>query len=296
MKKIKHIFEYILLQIFGAFIRLFPLSFVRHAASALADFIYVFIPIRKKIVIDNLTQSFKGTKTKGEINDIARKVYRQFAKTFFEIILFPKFRKSEILEMVDFENRHLLDNAVKKGGGAVLVGSHFCNWELMGIALSNFYPITFVVGEQSNKLTDNLLNSYRTSKGIKTIPLKFALRGVMRTLKNNEFVAIISDQDAHEDGVFVEFFGRPASTPKAPAAFALRAGCPIFTGHIIRKNSRFHVIFDEVPKPEPSGSEEKDIENYTSAYTKIIESYCRKYPDHWFWMHRRWKTKKLLRV
>lgn len=292
MKKLRHYIEYGFLISFGFFLRLFSLSFVRFLAKRFADLVFYIIPVRKAVTINNLTNAFKNEKTPAEIRRIARKAYQQFAQTFFELIYLPKLAREDILKLVTFQNLHFLDQALKNKRGAILVGAHFGNWELMGIALSAHYPMTFVVGEQTNKLTDQLLNSYRIAKGVKIIPLKFALRGVMKTLKNNEFVALISDQDAHENGAFVDFFGTPASTPKAAAQFAIRQDCPIITGHCIRMNGGFHVIFNEVPRPQSTGDSEKDVENYTAAFTKIIEDYCRRHPDHWFWMHKRWKTKK----
>ncbi|MCX5782824.1 MAG: lysophospholipid acyltransferase family protein, partial [Elusimicrobia bacterium] len=124
--------------------------------------------------------------------------------------------------------------------------------------------------------------------------MKVALRGVMQALKKNEFVAMLADQDAHEIGTFVNFFGRPASTPKGPAAFALRADCPMIFSIIIRKNDKFIAKFETVPKPASIGDEEKDIQNYTQVYTTMLENYCREYPENWFWLHRRWKTKQTL--
>lgn len=292
MKKIRHYIEYYFLLIFGFVLRLFPLNMVRYFAIRLADFAFYFIPIRKKVTLDNLSKAFEGQKTADEINVIARKAYRQFSQTLFELIYFPRLDKETITKMVSFENLPLLEKAVKNGKGAVLVGSHFGNWELMAVAVSAHYPLTLIVGEQTNKLVDNVLNSYRIQKGLKIVPLKFALRGVMKALKANEFVAVVSDQDAHENGAFVDFFGRPASTPKAAAQFALRLGCPIITGHNVRENGKFKVIINEAPIPELTGDLEKDVLNYTAVYTKIIENHCRQYPDHWFWMHRRWKTRK----
>ena len=112
----------------------------------------------------------------------------------------------------------------------------------------------------------------------------------MKTLKSNEFVAIISDQDAHANGFFVNFFSRPASTPKAAALFSLRAGCPLITGHCIRNSDGYVVVFDKIEPPAPSGDEQEDAKNLTALYTSKIESYVRANPDHWFWMHKRWKT------
>ena len=293
MKKIQHLIEYVSLRAFGAAARLLPLSTARFLARRLADFVFYCAPIRKEVVIDNLTSAFGGEKSPDEIMKIAHGVYTQFAQTMIELIFFPKIDKAELEKLVKFDNIEILAPMFKEGKGAILVGSHFCNWELMAAAFALHYPLTLVVGQQKNALVDALLNSLRLKMGVNIVPLKVSLRGVAKALKNNEFVALVSDQDAHEDGVFVDFFGRPASTPKGAAVFALRFDCPLVMGQIIRNGTAFRVVFEIVPKPHDTGDEQENIRLYTAAYTKILEKYIRQYPDHWFWMHKRWKTKKI---
>jgi KDO2-lipid IV(A) lauroyltransferase len=293
MKKAQHLIEYVALRCFSAVVRCLPLSFDRFLARRLADIVFYLVPIRKKVVLRNLTDAYNGTKNSDEIAHIAHRCYRQFAQTMIELTCFPRWGRSDISALVEIEGLDVVEQVRRLGKGGVFVGAHFGNWELMGAALALHAPVSFVVGKQENSRVDDLLNSFRVQKGIKLIPLKLALRGVMRVLKDNGFIAILADQDAHADGAFVDFFGRPASTPRGPALFALRAGCPLVTGHIFRRSDgRFKVIFEIVPKPEPSGDETKDIEAYTAAHVRILERYCRQYPDHWFWMHRRWKTKQ----
>lgn len=172
--------------------------------------------------------------------------------------------------------------------GAILVGAHFGNWELMGIRLALEFPIDFVIGQQENLKADQLLNLPRKMFGIGLIPLKNALRQVLLSLQNKRYVAILADQDAHENGVFVPFFGRPASTPRGPAVFAQHSRVPLIVGTIVRDSPcKFRVFLDRIPLPDNKNF----IYEYTAAYTRKIEDYCRKYPDHWFWFHRRWKTK-----
>lgn len=291
MKKLQHIIEYITLTAFAAFIRLFPLDFARFCARALADFIFFCLPIRKKVVIDNLAAAFGTEKTPSEIRAIARATYRQSAQTMMEIIFFPKLGKDGVAKLVTFDNLAIAEIALKQGKGAILVGSHFCNWEVMGAAIARHFPLTMIVGQQKNTMVDELLNSYRLLMGVKLVPLKVSLRGVAKALKSNESVALVSDQDAHEDGVFVDFFGRPASTPKGAALFALRFDCPLIMGHIFREGGAFRVVFDVVPKPADTSDEAEAVQRYTASYTKILESYIRKTPENWFWMHKRWKTK-----
>ena len=290
MKKLRHAIEYYSLASFTAIIRILPLAAARFIARRLADIVWYLIPIRKKVVLGNLAASLPE-KSKTELKRIARGAYAQFAQTMMELLFFPTLSPQDIGRMMTIENREVLDNALRRGKGAVLVGAHFGNWELMGAALAQSYPISFVIGRQQNGRVDDLLNSYRVGKGIKLIPLKMALRGVLRALKNNELIAILADQDAHEDGAFVNFFGRPASTPRGPAMFALRAGCPLIMGTCIRReDGTFRIIMEEVPHPA-DGSEEAMITAYTAGFTSLLEKHTRAHPTHWFWLHRRWKTR-----
>jgi len=293
MKKLRHKLEYYSLAIFTALIRLLPLAAARFIARRLADIVWYVVPIRKNVVLANLAASFPE-KSRRELSGIAHGAYTQFAQTMVELLFFPKLSAQDISQMTTIENREVLDNALRRGKGAVLVGAHFGNWELMGAALAQAYPVSFVIGRQQNGKVDDLLNGYRLGKGIKLIPLKMALRGVLRALKSNEFVAILADQDAHEDGAFVNFFGRPASTPKGPAMFAMRAGCPLIMGTCVRRpGGKFSIIMDELPAPA-TGDEETMITAYTAAFTTLLESYTRENPGHWFWLHRRWKTRQLV--
>ena len=294
MKKIQREVEYILLVVIGSLLRLLPLCIVRFMARLIANFAYLFVPIRKKVVLSNLRNAFSKEKSEKEICTIAKANYRQFATTFMELAYFPKIKKQELLNIVRFKGFEYVDKAINEGKGAVLVGSHFCNWEIMGAAIAQKYPLTFVIGQQENSKVDDLLNEYREEKGLKLVALKFSLRGVMKALKANELIAILADQDAHQDGVFVNFFGRPASTPKGPAVFALRQNCPMIAGHIFRaKDGKFDVEFEVVPKPQEQNNDDL-VGAYMANFTKILEKNVRKAPDNWFWMHKRWKTKPQL--
>jgi KDO2-lipid IV(A) lauroyltransferase len=172
------------------------------------------------------------------------------------------------------------------------VAGHFGSWELMGAAVSQRgYPLDFLVGEQHNLLVDNLMNDYRRSMGIGIIKMGVAAKGIMKALKENRFVAMLSDQDAGSDGTVVEFFHRPASTPKGPAAFALKMDAPIIMAFIIRESKKKQRIVIEKPMfGERTSDKEEDIRKLTQTYTQKLEEYIIKYPDHWFWPHRRWKS------
>lgn len=291
-KKIQHYIEYISLVSFMALLHLLPVSAARKISVLFAKTAFTFIPIRKKHIIDSLSAAFPDKK-QDEIINIAKDVYIRFANTIVEIMFFKKMSKQQLKEMVNFQNLYLLEKAKKDGKGAILLSAHFGNWELLAISFAQRAPLSVIVAQQENLLVDKLIDDIRSGKGYKTIYKdNMAFKWVLKALKRNEFVAILADQDAGRQGVFVPFFGRYASTAKGPAVFALRAGCPVYASFCSRQqDGRYIATFQEIEKPD-TGDEEKDIEIIMSKYSEILQENIERNPSSWFWFHRRWKTKK----
>jgi KDO2-lipid IV(A) lauroyltransferase len=289
-RKIKHRFEYWVILLLGALIRAIP----RRLALALGSFLgwaaFDVLRIRRKVTMINLQNSLGGRKD--ELVNIGRRAYRNFARSMTEYSLFPSLSKAEILSLVELQGAENFESTLAAGRGAIVVAGHFGSWELMGAAVSQMgYPVDFLVGEQHNLLVDGMMNDYRTRMGIGIIKMGAAAKGILKALSANRLVAMLSDQDAGSDGTVVQFFDRPASTPKGPAAFALKMNCPIIMAFIIRENSgKQRIVLEKPIFGKRTGDKEEDIRNLTQAYTGLLEDYIRRYPDHWFWPHRRWKS------
>ena len=290
--KTKHKVEYWITYLLGKIFRILPYRVALSFGSFLGFLAFDVFRIRRKVTLINLKNSLGDQKNVNELKKIGRDAYRNIGRSLVEYSLFPSLNKERISRMVEFEGAENFDEALRGGRGAIVVAGHFGSWELMGAATcQKGYPVDFLVGEQHNILVDNLMNDYRKYMGIGIIKMGAAAKGVIKALKNNRFVAMLSDQDAGNDGTVVDFFNRPASTPKGPAAFALKTNAPIIMGFIIRKNNRRQKIIIEKPLfIEKSKNKEDDIRNLTQAYTTVLEEYVRRYPDHWFWPHRRWKS------
>jgi KDO2-lipid IV(A) lauroyltransferase len=154
--------------------------------------------------------------------------------------------------------------------------------------------MSVLVAKQANPLIDELMNSVRTRQnGYKTISRDGnPYREVLKALKRNEFVAVLSDQDGGRQGCFVDFFGRPSSTPKGAALFALRGGSPLITAFGVRQpDATTKTYLEEIPPPN-TGDMEKDIETICAIYSQRLENFVRLYPEQWFWFHKKWKTKQ----
>lgn len=292
LRRIRHRIEYLFTAALGTIVQVLPYQTSLYLGSFLGDLAFSLFGIRRRVTLDNLRRAFGQKLNENDIKKIAREAYRNIGRGFVEYAMFPTLSKKSLDKLIKFEGLEKVDQALKNKKGAVLVAGHFGSWELMGAAFrQKGYPIDFLVGEQHNLLVDNLMNKYRQLMGIGIIKMGAATRGVIKALRNNRFVAMLSDQDAGDDGTIVDFLGYPASTPKGPAAFALKTGAPIIMGFIIRQNNRRQkIIFEEPISIRKSKNRDEDIKNLTQAYTLLLEDYIRRYPDHWFWPHRRWKS------
>ena len=120
-----------------------------------------------------------------------------------------------------------------------------------------------------------------------------AKRKVLRSLRDGHVVAFVGDQNAWRGGVFVDFFGRPASTARGAAFFALRTGCPLIAAFMPQEEGfpqRYLLNIRRLPS-EPSGDMDDDVRRLTEAHTGLLEKEVRERPEQYFWQHRRWKTR-----
>jgi KDO2-lipid IV(A) lauroyltransferase len=289
--KFQNYIEFCGLKVIMIFIYFFPMRVALKIADFLALLMYHFIPFRKSHVKKELTLSFPN-KTSQEIEIIIKKLYKNFAKTVVGIMFMPKLKENKIKDMMIIDE-DLLKKTFEQGKGAVMMSAHFGNWELTAVSLAKRYPVSVIVADQSNHIVDEMMNNIRTKNGCNIISRddKFSTRKVLKALKNNEFVAILADQDESKNGVYVPFFGRMCSMPRGAALFALRARCPLLTGFgIYHKDGTMEVELKEIVLPN-TGDIHKDVEKVCLTYCQHLEQAVTRYPEQWLWFHKKWKTR-----
>jgi Kdo2-lipid IVA lauroyltransferase/acyltransferase len=269
-----------------------PLSLALFIGRRLGDCVYSILRIRRKVVIQNLTMVFGNDKSKAEIKHIAKYTYRNFGMTLMEFIRLPILTAEYIRNYTTFEGQEYLDLVLAQNRGGIIISGHFNNWELLGAAhtFSN-YKVTVYARKLRNAVVNDLVNGNRAKVGMNIISKPVATREIIKALKANHIIAFLIDQDARSHGIFVNFFGKPASTFRGPAAFAVRTKTPILSMFMTREHQAYHVIHIEPPLiPNPDADEEKEILRLTQLATNALETYIRRYPDQYFWFHKRWKT------
>jgi len=289
--QIQNHLEYFCLKVFCLFIRLAPLRLALWIGKALGVFAFSFLRIRKTVAIDNISSSFPE-KSFPEVIKIASNTYKIFGQNIIEFIRLPQMNHEYLEQKVTFVNESLLQQAFLTGKGTLCVSGHFGNWEIIAAAISaKGYPMIAVARDQRNPFANRMINEHRRAAGIETLQLGFALRGVLKSLRENKFVALLGDQDAHDEGTFIDFLGRPSSTAPGIAQFALKTKAPIVFGAAVRgKNGHHTVYLRNIDHHDLEGITEENVKILTQRHARALEEFVREWPDHWFWLHKRWKT------
>jgi len=276
--------------LFGLF-RALPPNAAFRTSDRVGDFLFDVARIRRDVTLANLRASFPE-KREAEIVEIGRACYRSFARTVAEFARLPGMTPAERAAAVDIAGREHFDAVIAMRRGAILLSGHFGNWEWLGSMFPALgQPTSFVVAEQHNRLVGDFMDRCRRRLGVEILSAERDLRGIMQALRSGALIAILADQDAGRDGIFVDFLGRPASTAVGPVRLARRFGVPILQGFAVRLadgRSRLDLL-PPILVPE-KGDEDHVTREYTEVWSRRLEEHVRRYPDHWFWMHRRWKT------
>ena len=247
----------------------------------------------RAITLENLTRAFPGTSSPPEVEALARAVFENLGRTAVDVARSDRLLRGSSPEAVRIDGLPRLQEARRRGKGVLMIGAHFGPWELLSlIAAIRYEPVHVVARPLDNPRLDDMLTALRERGGNRVILKRDAILAILQALRRGETVGIMIDQHISEkDGVVVPFFGRPASTVFAPALIAMRSGAAVLPVGIIREGrGRYRVrVAPEVPVRR-SGDLRADLVENTARFTAAIEALIRAHPDHWFWVHRRWKT------
>jgi KDO2-lipid IV(A) lauroyltransferase len=223
----------------------------------------------------------------------ARGVYAHFGRMILDILWLRGHSRDEVMSRLDVIGREHVEKAYSGRRGAIFVTAHLGNWEVIGLAHGwTFGPIEVIARPLDNPALDRRMCAFREMAGNRVVYKQDALRQVLRTLHAGGGVAILMDQNVQEkDGIFVDFFGRPAATTTVAAALAVKTGCALVPGHTtIGPDGRYRAVYDPPLQWTPSGDKQADIARLTQELTRVIEGWIRQHPEQWLWIHRRWKT------
>lgn len=287
--------EYLFFEAFSLLFKLLPISLSIRFGRFLGRVAYDRIGLRKGIIEKQLTATSGILGKQGtEAIDITRTGRESMAnagRALVEFLIRPPVRFFENDRRFHWEGLEKLVSLSNKKSGAILLTGHFSNWEWVGpcATLKNI-NVAYLIAHLHNPLVSRAVNRTREKWGIEVIDQKSGLLPALRKLRSGRFLGVLADQDAGRKGIFVPFLGIPSSTTRLPAFLSLNAGVPIVPLFMVSEGKRYLIKVEEPIWPDMSAGKDSEMIRLTEAFSEVIESYVIKYPEYWFWPHRRWKT------
>jgi KDO2-lipid IV(A) lauroyltransferase len=234
-------------------------------------------------------------KSEAERLEILREEYRSLGWQMAEFCQMSKYTAESASKFIRYEGLENYLAARAKGKGVLVVTGHLGAWEL-----SSFYhslmgmPMGMVIRRLDNPLVDAYVNRIRCLHGNRVIHKDDFARGLIASMRAGETVGILMDTNmTPPQGLFVPFFGIEACTASGLARVALRSGAAVLPGFLLWEESeqKYVLRFGEELELVRTGDAAENIVANTALFTAAIESYIRRYPGQWLWVHRRWKTR-----
>jgi KDO2-lipid IV(A) lauroyltransferase len=247
--------------------------------------------IRRRVVERQIAAAFPGL-DEADVRHMARAAYQHLGRASIETALLARLGRDAVLDLFEgVDEWSAVEEALSRGRGLIFVTGHLGNWELGGAYLAaRGVPLDAIARRMSNPLFDRYLTETRSRIGMVVVHDADAVRRTPRSLRDNRAVAFLADQGVLGlASTFVPFFGRPAKTPRGPAVFALRLQVPVVFGAAVRQPSgKYRLVFERVAV-EDTGDRDRDVDAIVARYTATLERWVRRYPEQYFWHHRRWR-------
>lgn len=270
-----------------------PLAWAYPAGAILGKIAYILDVRHRRDALDSLSIAFPNLSIK-EKKKITGDFFVFMVQSVLEILCF--LRNPEYLSSIRIQGRENLERALKKGKGVIIASAHLGSFPLISYKLAEEgYPVNLVLRPMRDEKAEAYFCKLINMAGINSIlsyPRRECINGIIQALRRNEIVVVHMDQNFGTGGVWVNFFGKLAATPVGPIVLALRTNAAVLPGYIYREAKGKHCV-NLLPQEELVTCEDKDETVLVNAVklTRLIETWIRKFPGQWGWIHRRWKSR-----
>ena len=287
-------FEYAAVWLVVKGLGLLPRPVARGLAVAVMRSLYALLPRLRKTAEINLRIAFL------DWNDAQRKavilgMLRSLGWMAAEFARFPKYTKENIERTIVLDGHENFLEGQRRGKGVLYLTGHIGAWELSSFAHAVYgYPLHYMARPIENSRIDSLINKYRCLSGNQPIFKNESARVTLKVLKEAGTIGILADQNTMpQEAVFVDFFGKAASTTTGIARLALHTDAAVVPGYAVwdKDLGKYRLRFEPPVELVRTGDPERDILENTQKFTKILEDVIRKYPEQWVWVHGRWNTR-----
>lgn len=271
-----------------------PRPAARWTAARFGAFLFRLRPVWRRVAMFNLQLAFPEW-SEVERARVVKLMVRNLGWLMAEFAHFPHYTRETIERVLVQDGFENFLAAERQGRGVLFLTGHLGAWELNPFAHALYHkPIRFLVRPIKNPGVDALVNRYRGLSGNRPIEKNESARVVLRVLRDEGTVGILADQNTTPaEAVFVSFFGLPAATTAGLARLARRTGAAVVPAHGYWDASlgKYRLRYEPALALERSADEEADVYAHTKLFNQTLEGFIRRFPDQWFWVHRRWKNR-----
>lgn len=247
---------------------------------------------RRRVALDNLKLAYGEALTPRAARRIALGCFRHFARITVDTVACSRLAAVEMGRLVEYEGLEHIRAAYARGRGVLLFSGHYGHWELTALMQGWLgLPLTLITRPLDNPYLERRLARIRSRSGNRVVHRRNAVREMLRSVRDKIGVAILIDQDARRDGIFVPFFGQPAATVPTLALLALRTGAAVVPTFSVPVGRRYRIVYEPAVTIVATGDLDADVARLTEQFTAIIERRIRERPEVWLWLHRRWKRR-----
>jgi KDO2-lipid IV(A) lauroyltransferase len=227
--------------------------------------------------------------------ELLRGVYRHLGWQLVEFCRMPRYSASNVRGWIRTEGLEHYIAARDRGKGVLVLTGHHGAWELSSFYHSLMgFPMAMVIRRLDNRYLDKFVNDIRCMHGNYVLPKDDFARGLLTAMHHGETVGILMDTNmTPPQGVFARFFGIEACTASGLAHIALKTGATVLPGFVLwePKEGQYVLHFGPELVIERTRHPKEDVLAVTQQCNDVLESWIRRYPDQWLWIHRRWKTR-----
>ena len=286
---------YLGLRTFAMIVQMFPIDLNLRTARLLGRLWPKLMPRHLNRAMENLRYAYGATHSQAELARLASCSMQQMTMMAMEMLFTPRLinewtwpRHIRLREMPE-ALRLLLGQR-----GLILLTGHYGNWELLGYTLTTYgLPVTAVMRPLDNPYINAYLMKARKARGLRLLYKKGVARSAGDVLASGEALSFIADQNAGHKGLFVDFFGRKASTYKSIGLLAMEHHVPILVGYARRVSDRFQyeIGVNRIIHPSQWAEKQDPLLWITQEFSAAMEEFIREDPSQYLWVHRRWKSR-----